>query len=409
MYRRRLCDQIHVAMTDTPVIFIKGARQTGKTTLTRQLEHAGNPIPYLTFDDVSVLSAAQSDPPGFLAAVPNPVILDEVQRLPELFVSIKAVVDRARTAGRFILTGSADVMLAPNLSESLAGRMEQLTLWPLSQGEIGETRETFVDTILGSGRFKPPPRETRLNLMVRISQGGYPVAISRNSEPRRRAWFDSYISSIIQRDVRDLSGISDLTALPRLLQLLAARSANLVNFAGLSRDSGLPQTTLKRYFSLLEITFLVVTIQPWSNNRGQRLVKAPKVYLNDTGLLVSLLDITPARLNQDPNAFGALLENFVAMELRKQASWSDAKPGLLHYRTHTGAEVDLVLETGRGEIAGIEVKSSMSVSEADFRGLKSLAEVAGPKFRRGVVLYTGEQIIPFGKNLAAVPVQALWN
>ena len=410
MFSRHLASEIEVAFRDTPVVFLNGARQTGKSTLARELSIAGDTARYLTLDDAPVLSAARGDPDGFISGLEGPVVLDEVQRAPDLFLAIKASVDRSRRPGTFLLTGSADVLLLPKVADSLAGRMEIFTLWPLSQGEMAGVNERFVHSLFL--KMRPAPArypEDKRAILTRVLRGGYPVVQQRETEARRRAWFDLYITTILQRDIREISDIEDLTMLPRLLSLLASRACALLNFADLSRAAGIPQTTLKRYFTLLETTFLVRLINPWSINIGKRLVKAPKLYLNDTGLIAYLLGLDQARVGNDPNVIGPLLENFVIMELRKQISWSKTRPQMFHFRTHTGEEVDIILENAAGEIVGIEVKATSSVGGSDFKGLRALAEAAGTRFRRGIVLYTGAETVPFGKNLHAVPIPSLWH
>lgn len=410
MIPRRLAGEIRVALQDTPVLFLNGARQSGKSTMAQELTSAdGEPMRYLTLDDAPVLAAARDDPSGFVAGLGGPVVLDEVQRAPDLFLAIKASVDRSRRSGRFLLTGSADVLLLPNISESLAGRMEIFTLWPFSQGELEGTHGTLLDDLFAKGAIKPHPgTEDRAAVVDRMARGGYPVIQQRETDARRRAWFTSYIATILQRDIRDISNIEDLTVLPRLLELLATRTCALLNFADLSRSIGLPQTTLKRYFTLLEITFLVQTLPAWSANLGTRLVKSPKIYLNDTGLAVYLLGLNAARVGES-SAIGALLENFVIMELRKQAGWSEVRPRFFHFRSHSGEEVDLVLEDAAGNLVGIEVKASASVGAADVKGLRAFAAHTGARFRRGIVFYTGTETVPFAKNIHAMPVDSLWR
>lgn len=390
-------------------MLVHGARQTGKTTLAR-LEATRRKARYLTLDDASVLSAAASDPAGFLSGLDGPVVLDEVQHVPALFPAIKSEVDRRRQPGRFLLTGSANVLLLPKISESLAGRMEILTLWPLSQGEIDGTPDRFVDAVFGARLPSfASSRMSRAELAARVVRGGYPEIVRRASASRRRAWFGSYLATILQRDVREIAGIEGLTTLPRLLQLLATRSAGIQNFSDISRDAAMPQTTLKRYMTLLEATHLLRVVPAWFRNLGKRLMKAPKLYLDDTGLLAHLLGVDAKRLVSDPNLLGPLLENFVAVELAKQSGWSRVQPTAFHFRTLAGEEVDVVLEAPSGEIVGVEVKSSATVGANDFRGLRALADAAGAKFRRGIVLYTGADAIPFGRNLHALPIDALWQ
>lgn len=409
MFTRHLTAALLNALSDSPVVFLNGPRQSGKSTLVRGLAAGPHRARYLTLDDLSVLAAARGDPLGFLAGLDGPVILDEVQRAPELFLPLKAEVDRDRRPGRFLLTGSASVTVLPQLSQALVGRMEILTLWPLSQGEVEGVKENFVDALfepeLAPPDFKP---SSRADLWKRVGRGGYPEPFARAQPERRRAWVDSYVATIVQRDVQDLANIEGLTVLPRLLGLLAARSAGLTNYAELSRTMGLPQTTLKRYLALLEATFLSHPVPPWSGNLGKRLVKAPKLFLNDAGLAAALLAVDAERLAADGNLAGPLLETFVMAELAKQSSWSRTRPRLYHFRTQAGAEVDFVLEDARGRCVGIEVKAG-GVGAGDFKGLKALAEILGKRFVRGVVLSASPETTPFGRNLHALPVDALWR
>lgn len=409
MILRHAAARLRKALADRPVVLVHGARQTGKTTLVRALAGAEHPARYVTFDALTALSAARDDPAGFLAGIEGPVVLDEVQRVPDLFVAIKATVDRMRAPGRFLLTGSANVLLVPRLSESLAGRMEIVPLWPFSQGEIEGVVEGFIDAAFA----KPPPAlgaaAGGVALARRVLRGGFPEAVSIGSADRRSAWFEAYLTTILGRDVRDLANIEGLTELPRLLSLIAARPMALLNYAELGRSAGLAQSTLKRYFALLGAVFLVRTLRPWHANIGKRIVKTPKLLLCDTGLAAHLMGIDDARLGQDRTLLGGLLESFVAMEITKQTDWSAAAPALYHFRTHEGDEVDLVLERRSGALVGIEVKSATTVTSADFKGLRALAHAAGRRFHRGVVLYTGTEVVPFGPRLHAVPIEALWR
>jgi hypothetical protein len=300
-------------------------------------------------------------------------------------------------------------MLLPKLSESLAGRMEVLTLWPFSQGEIHGVRESFIETL-----FSPKPvgwtgksaTVRRDELLETVLAGGYPLAVARQSATRRDAWFQSYVMTMLQRDIRDLANIADVTAVPRLLSVVAG---GLLNFADLSRSVALPQTTLKRYFALLEGTFLVQLLRPWARNLGKRIIQTPKVYLNDTGLLAYLLGATVDRLKAEGNLAGSVLENFVLMELRKQSTWSTTQPELFYWRTASGQEVDVVLEDRAGRVVGVEVKAAATLSSNDVRGLQALGTAAGKHWLRGVVLYAGTEVIPFSSNLHGVPISRLWS
>jgi len=412
MLRRNLTDNLVQALGDTPVVLVNGARQTGKSTLVQSTELPESGRQYLTLDDPSLLAAAKGDPSGFVAGLTTPVTLDEVQHVPEIFPAIKVAVDRKRESGRFLLTGSADVLLLPKLSESLAGRMEILTLWPFSQGEMAGIRERFIDTLFSKEPLWQPEKSSTLQrgaLFEGIMSGGYPPVATRRQAARRQAWFQSYLMTILRRDVRDLANIADLTAVPQLLAVVASRAGSLLNFADLSRILSLPQTTVKRYFALLETTFLVQLLRPWSVNTGQRIIRTPKTYLNDTGLLSHLLGLTMERLELDAGLAGAALENFVLMELRKQSAWSDTQPRFYYWRTASGQEVDIVLEDSAGHIVGIEVKASATLHRGDLRGLQALADATRKRWIRGIVLYTGTDVIPFAHNLHGMPVSSLWT
>lgn len=408
--QRHLAAPLLAALRDRPVVLLNGARQTGKSTLANWLAAGPHPATYATFDDARTLAAALADPHGFVEGLAGPVILDEIQKAVDLLPVIKRSVDRDRRPGRFLLTGSADVLVLPRVSEPLAGRMEVLTLWPLSQGEIDGRREGFVDAL-----FEEPPLGTPAEaepwplLVTRMVRGGYPEVVSRGDDLRREAWFDSYLTTVLQREIRDLSQVGGLTALPRLLGILAARATGLVNFADLSRSTTIPQTTLKRYVALLHVTFIVETLPAWAANLSQRLIKAPKLLLTDAGLLAHLLGATPESLLARRELAGPLLETFVAMELRKQSGWSRTRPRMFHLRTTVGREVDIVLEARGGRLVGIEVKASATVGAADFKALRFLADAVGRRFQRGIVLYAGSESVPFGPRLHALPVSAVWR
>ncbi len=409
LFRRNLTARILDALRDTPVVVLHGARQTGKSTLVQQIAAGPHPAEYITLDDAVTLAAARSDPAGFVAALPTPVVIDEVQRVPELFLAIKANVDRDRRSGRFLLTGSANILFIPRLSESLAGRMELLTLYPLSQGEVEGVREAFVDRVFSDEAF-PVRREhlDRQDVMHRVLKGGYPEALSR--APRRRgAWFGSYLTTILQRDVRDLQEIDRLTELPRLLSILAARTGTLLNVADLSRSSGIPQRTLARYLTLLQATFLMRLVPAWTASVRRRLLKSPKSLAVDTGLASYLLGLDAAGLARMPDLYGYLLETFVCAELEKQIPWNEVNARSYHFRTAEGDEVDLVLESPSGTLVGIEVKASTSIGDGDFKGLRTLQALAGRKFHRGVLLYGGDTVVPFGERFIAVPLTSVWR
>ncbi len=407
MYRRHIEAALRRALADTPVVLLNGARQTGKTTLAKKLCNALGGE-YVSFDDAATLAGAARDPAGFLRGRGEPLVIDEVQGVPELLRAIKKSVDEDRRPGRFLLTGSANVLALPRLSESLAGRMEIRTLWPLSQGEMLGRAEGFI-RVLFSDRPLTIARRRHAEAAQLVAAGGYPELVGRTDASRREAWFGSYITAILQRDVRDLAHIEGLIDMPRLLALLAARSAGLMNVAEISRASGIAHTTLKRYLALFELTYLLAPLPAWSTNLGKRLVKSAKTHLVDSGLAAHLAGLDAAALARDRSALGHLLETFVVMELRKQASWAEARVALYHFRTAAGREVDVVLEGPGGRIAGVEVKASATVGAADFAGLEALAEAAGKKFARGVLLYDGDAVVPFGGRMTAAPLSVLWE
>jgi predicted AAA+ superfamily ATPase len=411
MYNRHLTSRLLTILSDTPVVLLHGARQTGKTTLVRALAAEAHPAEYVTFDDAALLNLAQSDPQGFLQGSHRNLVLDEVQLVPEIFPAIKMAVDTDRRPGRFLLTGSANVYLVPRLSETLAGRIEIVTMHPLSQGEIRDTRDAFIDKLFGTALPLPMFNSMmeRMELVRCMLHGGYPESLMRADAFRRRDWFQSYITTLLHRDVRDLSNIERLSLMPRLLALLAARVSSTLNMADVARGLQLAHTTLTRYLALLEAIFLVRLVPAWFTNYSKRLTKSPKLYLNDTGLISSLLDLDENRVLNDGVLLGALLENFVVMELLKQIEWSRTRPRLYHFRTQNGYEVDIVLESPSGKLVGLEVKASMNLRANDFKGLKTLAEAAGERFVHGVILYPGQHSVSFGENLSAVPLQALWE
>lgn len=408
MFPRTLHRQVVDLLSTMPVVYLQGARQVGKTTLARQLIQAGIMKHYFSFDDPAVLSAAGQDPVGFVRTLPLHTVLDEVQRAPAIMPLLKMRVDTHREAGDLLLTGSANPLMLPHLSETLVGRMAVITLMPLSQGEIEGGEDSWLERVfsngLSTGNF-PPPHD----LLSRVVRGGYPEAVLR-SEPRHRTdWLLSYVDTLLARDVREIADIERLTEVPRLLQLLAAHACQTLNVANLSRETGIPQSTLQRYLALLETLFLLVRIPAWYTSVGKRLLKSPKILLNDTGLACALLGCDEERLAHDPLLQGRLVENFVGTELLKQIGFSSRRLRLHHFRTDRGEEVDFVIEDAQSALVGIEVKSGATVHSEHFKGLRSLQKLAGNRFVCGIVLYRGEHTLPFGEGLWAQPISALWT
>lgn len=396
------------ALDDDPVVLLHGPRQCGKTTLVRSVSAASERT-YVTFDDDVMRAAAAADPVGFVRDLPGPATLDEVQRVPELFTTLKAVVDRDRRPGRFLLTGSANVFAIPRLADSLAGRMAVLRLYPMAQAELTRIEPTFLDHLF-EGSF-PIGRVERSGapLIERMVAGGFPPALARRRDARRAAWYRDYVLAVTQRDVTDLARVTALDALPKLVEVVASQTARLLNVSDLAAPFVLARPTIDTYLTLLRHVFLVDTLPAWHRDRLKRLVKAPKLHAGDTGLGLAVLGLGQEGLKKDRHAFAQYLETFVLQELRRHASGRDDDLRFHHYRDRDDYEVDIVIERGAGAVAGVEVKGAATVTEGDFAGLKRLARAAGSDFVAGVVVYDGDALVRFGEGLFAVPVHALWS
>ncbi|MCD8503853.1 MAG: ATP-binding protein [Burkholderiaceae bacterium] len=400
------------ALAYSPVVLVHGPRQCGKSTLAKMLGDRQG-YGYLSFDNAVTRRSADEDPLGFVDDLPSRVILDEVQRVPALFTTLKSVVDRDRQPGRFLLTGSSNVLLVPKLSDSLAGRMAILRLHPFAQCELAGQPSEFLDRLFEADfPVKTVPR-LKEDLLERVVAGGYPPALERPAGPpahtTRDDWYRDYITSLVQRDVREISRIRSLDALPRLLRLAAARTGQLVNLLDLSTSFQQSRQTIGDYITLLEHIFLLERLPPWYNNHTSRLIKTPKLHLGDSGLACSLLGVDAQTLKSDRSQFGPLLETFVYQEIRRMASWHERHHEFFHYRDKDQAEVDIVIERGSNRIAGVEVKAAATVSAADFKGLKKLKTACGDRFAGGVVLYDGETSAGFGEGLYAIPLRWLWE
>jgi uncharacterized protein len=400
MYQRFLEEKIK--STQLPVVFVNGARQVGKSTLVKKLfSHTHD---YLTLDDPQILSLAKKDPLNFIRYAKGQLIIDEVQRCPELLLAIKIIVDEKRLPQQFILTGSVNVLRLGNVKDSLAGRMAVYTLWPLSQEEILNNKSVFLENLL-TGQIEKKPL-INIDLIENMKKGGYPLAILAEDKYHRHEWLGSYLTQILEKDIRDLSNIEGLSEIPNIIGLLASRVGSLLNVSELGRSLQIPHTTLKRYLSLLEMAYLFCPMQPWFKNLGKRLIKSEKSFLIDTALLECVFN---KDLEADPLMFGHILENYVAMELVKQLSYKFLQLQLFHYRTTSGEEVDFILEATDGSIIGIEVKSSSQFSEKSVKGLSQLKEQLKDKFKIGVVLYQGTQVLPIEPDIYAVPLAYLWS
>jgi hypothetical protein len=396
------------ALTDTRIVFIMGARQVGKSTLVSQVAAADHPVRLLTLDDQVTRDAALADPTGFVAGLDRPVALDEVQRAPDLLLTIKEAVDRDTRPGQFLLTGSANVLSNRRVKDALTGRMEIITLWPLAQSEIHGSRRNVIDALLAA---EPPQIEEapvgREAFVDVVAAGGYPEARARAGR-RRDRWFRDYVDTTLDRDLRDISDAFKLTEMPRLLRLLATQAAGLLNYKTVADRVQLHPDTVKSYVQLLETVFLVHRLPAWRPGLGSRELHTPKINIVDSGLLAHLLGADGDRIRSDDQVTGKLLENFVAMEIVKLATWATADVRPYHYRDGRD-EIDIVLETRAGDLVAIEVKASATLDVASRRAITKLRDATGDRFRAGAVLYTGRQTVPLGDRLWAIPISGLWH
>ena len=406
MFDRFVKRRVQEALADTPVVLIVGPRRAGKTTLVRQMGTTGRT--YFTLDDQTVLAAAQSDPAGFIRGV-DQAIIDEIQRAPDLLLAIKKTVDEDYRPGRFLLTGSANVLTLPRVADSLAGRVETLQMLPLARAELEGRTPTFLERLFEGNLQNPPNSIVGDDLLELVLMGGFPEAISRDNERRRQDWLRSYVTSILTRDLRDIADVEKLTELPKFVRVLAEHSGQLANYTQLSAGINVTHKTGQRYVGLLEQVFLIATAQPWFTNSLKRIIKTPKLHFLDSGLLATVRGLTLDSVRADRKAFGALLESFVFSEVLKLMSASDLRLTPHHFRDRDMREVDIVLERADGTIVGIEVKASATVKSSDFAGLRALAATCGDRFACGVILYDSTEVVPFGDQLTATPLSCLWN
>jgi uncharacterized protein len=410
MFPRFAAESVKTALTDSRVVLIAGPRQAGKSTLAKQVTDPKRP--YFTLDDAVTSNAAKSDPKGFVRGLDEATI-DEIQRAPELLLAIKESVDNDPRPGRFLLTGSANIMTLPAVADSLAGRMEVITLLPLARAEIDGRIPTFTELAL-QGKVATPSKAPPLGdeLIEIVLAGGYPEAVARSTSQRRTKWLLDYIDAVIQRDVRDIAEVGRLGDMPRLIRLLAQHSAQLVNYSEMGAPLGLDRKTVQRYLDIFSALYITRSIEPWHNNQISRLTKSPKLHFIDSGLLAAIRGISLEKVRADKAAFGPILESFVFSEILKQADWPQSNGVLIyHFRTtsRSAEEVDFVLEDRHGHVIGIEVKASATVTEGDFKGIRKLSEATGERFLIGMVVYDGDKVVPFGRNLYAVPITNLWT
>jgi len=407
---RHASDAVEVALTDTPIVVIQGARQVGKSTLAADVGRDRGR--FVTLDDPAELAAAAADPTSYVDQLTGGcLVIDEVQRVPDLVLAVKASVDRNRRPGRFLLTGSANLLRLATTHDSLAGRAESVELYGFSQGELEGHRERFIDRLMdGDLLLGHSGQLSRADYLERVCAGGYPEALARDGA-RRTRWFDEYVLRITERDAPELSNLRRLQELPQLLRSIAAHNASEVATATLARGLHLHETTVPEYLALLETIYLVRRVPAWSNNLSRRITRRPKIALVDCGLAARLVNVDATGLAADmnPSPAGMLTEGFVLSELRKQLAWSETVPAMFHFRDRNGPEVDVILESSDGRVVGVEVKASATLGRADFRWLELLRDKLGRRFVGGVVLYLGNSPHAWGDRLAGLPLSALWR
>ena len=406
LYPRHIKPRIAEALRDTPVVLLAGPRQAGKTTLVRQM--AENGLRYLTLDDALTRLSAREDPVGMIRGLDRAVI-DEIQRAPQLLLAIKKSVDEDRRPGRFLLTGSANLMALPTVADSLAGRMETLSLLPLSQSEIEGCSANWIDSLFAGRILAVGTPALGSALVARVLRGGYPEMMARAFAKRRAAWARQYLDAIIQRDVRDVADIEKLDRLPRFLRAVAQTAGQMCNYTQLGGQIGLDGKTVSRYLGVFEQMYLIRRLDVWARNRLSRVVKTPKLQFIDSGLLATLLDLGAEEVQRDRTRFGNVLEAFVIGELCKHSTTAEGDYQLMYYRDADKFEVDVVIENAAGHVVGIEVKAAATVKEGDLRGLRKLAGLAGDQFRMGVLLYDGNETMSLGNGLWAAPFASLWG
>lgn len=411
LYERFITKAIETALSDTPCLLLTGPRQSGKTTLINQWSTSSRS---LSFDNWSVLHQAKNDPEAFIeglvAANPSQlIVLDEIQYVPELFLPIKRIIDQNRRPGMFLLTGSANLLSWAKTPDSLVGRIEYASLYPLSLLEIMGKKTIWLENLFASEstflaslnqRFDPQKDK---DITLFTDKGGFPEAFKREERGRRDKWFEAYLKGLLEKDIYALSNINQPLLLHNLLHHIAYRCSSTVNFTDLATKLQCSVLTLKKYFSLLQMMFLICPLPVWHRNKGKRLVKTPKVYLIDSGLLSYLLQAD----STDLNLRGVLFEQFIFNELQKQISWMDESLNLSHWRTTDGKEVDFIVENRKGHVVAIEVKAKVTLTSFDWASLKLLETEIGADFVRGIVLYKGKELLPLAPKLWAVPISSL--
>jgi predicted AAA+ superfamily ATPase len=409
LFTRRIRSIVVEGLRDARIVLISGARQVGKTTLSTEIAATDHPMRTLTLDDDPTREAALGDPAGFIAGLHAPVLIDEIQRAPGLLLEIKKVVDRDTTPGRFLLTGSANVLSSKRIIDALTGRIDRIRMWPLARSEILGGELNIVDELLAgrAPQLDGAPVGHQAFSSV-IAEGGYPEARLRPAGRSRERWFESYIDTALERDLREITDARRIDEMGRLLRLLASQSANLLSYRAVGQRLEMHHDTVQAYVTLLEQMFLIQRLPAWRPGLGARESSRPKVYVCDPGMLAYLLGADVQRIERDDQVTGKACETLVAAELLKHASWAQHSIRAYHYQRER-EDIDFILESRAGDLAAIEVKAKATLHSADWKWLAALRDARGDRFKSGIVIYSGEQTIPLGDRLWAIPYAGLWT
>ena len=405
MYQRFVENRIKQVMTDTRVVHLTGPRQSGKTTLAEKV--AEDQMEFLSLDNPTLLDSAEFDPLGFIKGKDR-VVIDEFQRVPDLILAIKLSVDSDKRPGRFLLTGSTDLKILPVVADSLAGRIETIQLFPLSQAEILSGGGNFLDSIFDFNNMKVGEIKTGRKLVELVFAGGYPDALKRSNAIRKNDWYLKYLDKIVNEDIPLLAKTNHLDELPEILKLIAENTDNKINYSEIGSEIGLSHTTIQKYVKIFEGVYLLRSLQPWFKSRLTRKIKTPRKHFLDTGLMTSLQRWSIDKVLQDRDLFKPFLEAFVISEIRKLASWSSGQHNFSFFKNKDGTNVDIIIENQRRQIVGIVVSTSVVPRESEFKDLHLLAKQCGSDFLVGVVFYDGTEIVSFGNQMLAVPISCLW-
>lgn len=354
---------------------------------------------YRVFDNLMQRAAAINDPIGYVATLPKPIILDEIQKVPEVLEGIKIAIDEERVNGTFLLTGSANVLDMKKAKETLAGRIIEIPMWSFSQKELQyKSDENIIDTLFEKGveALQPNNAIHHDELFTAIVNGGYPEITKIDTQRGKSLWFNAYISTYVERDIRDVGELRDITAFIRFYNIIAPRSCGLVNKSDLATDANLSEATVSNYLNMLKMIYQISLLKPYSSNISKRFIKSSKFFMTDSGLFCHLLDIHSAQeLNHSPHK-GDVVETFVYSELIKHISYSYKQPQIYHYRTNDKKEIDFIVEKG-DKIFAIEVKASQSIKKEAFKHIIDFQKKSSKNIV-GIVLYAGNTVVPFGDN-----------